>query len=197
VSETPSTQLLPLGAEAPEIGLADVVTGKTVWLSTFVANKALLVVFLCNHCPFVKHVRDEIARIAMDYASQGLAVVGISSNDVETHPQDDPVQLRNMARDAGFRFPVCYDQYQEVAKAYRAACTPDFFLFGAANRLAYRGQLDDSRPGNEIPVTGRDLRLAIRAVLDGKPPLATQKPSVGCNIKWKPGSEPSYYGRRK
>jgi peroxiredoxin len=193
MSETPSTMMLPLGAEAPEINLPDAVSGKTVWLSTFSENKILLVVFLCNHCPYVRHVRHEIAGIAIDYESKGLGVVAISSNDVETHPEDDPMNLRAMAQDVGFIFPVCYDEFQEVAKAYRAACTPDFFLFDARRRLVYRGQLDDSRPGNGKPVTGRDLRLALQALLEGKPVARDQRPSVGCNIKWKPGKAPSYF----
>jgi len=193
MSETPSTQLLPLGAPAPEIGLPDVVTGKTVWLSTFSDSILLLVVFLCNHCPYVKHVRVELARLALDYRSAGLAMVGISSNDVDTHPQDDPVFLRNMARDSGFVFPLCYDETQEVAQAYRAACTPDFFLFDRNRRLVYRGRLDASRPGSDVPVTGKDLRLAIRAALKGEAPLAQQLPSLGCNIKWKPGRGPGTF----
>ncbi len=193
MSETPSSQLLPLGAPAPEIGLPDVVTGKTVWLSTFSDSALLLVVFLCNHCPYVKHVRVELARIALDYRTAGLAMVGISSNDVETHPQDDPVFLRNMARDSGFVFPLCYDESQEVAQAYRAACTPDFFLFDRDRRLVYRGRLDASRPGNDVPVTGKDLRLAIHSALKGEAPPVQQLPSLGCNIKWKPGRGPATF----
>ena len=193
MSETLSTMLLPLGAEAPEIQLPDVVTGRIIWLSTFNDRKYLLVVFLCNHCPYVKHVRNEIVCIAVDYASQGLGVVAVSSNDATAFPDDDPVLLRNMARDAGFTFPVCYDEGQEVARAYRASCTPDFFLFDGKRKLAYRGQLDDSRPGNGRPVTGKDLRLALHALSSGLLVDRNQHPSLGCNIKWRPGHAPDYF----
>lgn len=150
--------------------------------------------FICQHCPFVKHIEAELARIGQDYGSQGLDILAISSNSVETHPQDNPSQLKAQAERLGFTFPYCYDETQEVAKAYTAACTPDFFLFDGDRHLVYRGQLDDSRPGNSKPVTGADLRAAIDAVLAGQTVPANQKPSIGCNIKWHPGDEPAYYG---
>lgn len=190
---TPSTMLLQLGEPAPPFALPDVVTGKTITLDTFADKKALLVMFICRHCPFVVHVREELARIGRDYAGKSLGIVAISSNDAEAYPEDSPESLKEMALQWGFNFPVCYDETQEVAKAYKAACTPDFYLFDENRRLVYRGQLDDSRPGNGIPVTGKDLRAAIDAVLEGREVPKEQKPSIGCNIKWKPGNEPPYY----
>ena len=156
--------------------------------------RALLVVFMCNHCPFVKHIRAGLAQLAREYQPRGLAVVGISSNDVANYPEDSPAKMAEEARAAGYVFPYLYDETQEVAKAYHAACTPDIYLFDKDQRLAYRGQFDDSRPGNGLPVTGKDLRAAIDAVLASKPVSANQKPSIGCNIKWKPGNEPTYFG---
>jgi hypothetical protein len=150
--------------------------------------------FICEHCPFVKHVEQELARIGRDYQDKSLGMVAISANSIQTHPQDSPEHLKAMAERLGFTFPYCYDESQETTKAYTAACTPDFFLFDGDFRLAYRGQLDDSRPGNDQPVTGRDLRAAIDAVLAGQPIDPNQKPSIGCNIKWTPGNEPDYYG---
>ena len=197
MAQTPST-MLPLGSIAPPFRLPDSVSGKTVSLDDFKASSALLVMFICNHCPFVKHVRDELARLGRDYKSKGIAIVAISSNDVTTHPDDSPAKMKQEAADAGYTFPYLYDESQNVATAYQAACTPDFFLYDKNRKLVYRGQLDDSRPskviGRDIPVTGRDLRAALDAVLVGKPPLVDQKPSLGCNIKWKPGNEPKSGG---
>ena len=150
--------------------------------------------FICQHCPFVKHIKDELARLGKDYINRNLGIVGISANDVNNYPDDAPEKLKAMAQELELPFPICYDESQEIAKAYTAACTPDFFLFDAQLQLVYRGQLDDSRPSNGKPVTGADLRAAIDAVLAGQPVNSQQQPSVGCNIKWKPGNEPSYYG---
>ncbi|MUL35956.1 thioredoxin family protein [Gloeocapsopsis dulcis] len=190
--KTAST-MLPLGTQAPNFELPDVVTGQTISLSSF-AGKPLLLMFICQHCPFVKHVKSELANLSKDYANSDVGIVAISSNDINKYPDDAPEQLKAMVEETGFLFPVCFDESQEVAKAYTAACTPDFFLFDADHKLVYRGQLDDSRPSNGIPVTGKDLRAAIDALLMGKPIDSNQKPSIGCNIKWKPGNEPSYYG---
>lgn len=186
--------MLDLGVAAPDFQLPDTVSGQMISLATFADRPALLVMFICQHCPFVKHVEAELARIGQDYGNQGLGIVAISSNDIDNYPQDDPAHLKAMAERLGFTFPVCYDATQAVAKAYRAACTPDFFLFDGDRQLVYRGQLDDSRPGNDQPVNGADLRAAIEAILKGEPVSTTQKPSIGCNIKWKPGNEPDYYG---
>ena len=187
---TPST-MLELGTRAPNFRLPDT-RGKVVSLADFKKAPALLVIFMCNHCPFVKHVLPAMVDIVKRYQSRGLAVVGISSNDVDNYPDDTPEMMAEVAQQMGFTFDYLYDEKQAVAKAYRAACTPDFFLFGADRKLVYRGQMDDSRPGNKIPVTGVDLCLALDAVLDGKPVTREQKPSIGCNIKWKPGNEPDY-----
>lgn len=186
--------MMPLGTKAPDFQLRDTVSGETITLNKFANQKALLVIFMCYHCPFVQHVKEEIARIDKDYAGKGLGIVAISANDVETHPDDAPENLKAMAQELGFNFPFCYDETQEIAKAYTAACTPDFFLFDADRKLAYRGQLDDSRPNSDAPVNGKDLRAAIDAVLAGKGVGSDQKPSIGCNIKWKPGNEPPYFG---
>ncbi len=188
---TPST-MLPLGTTAPEFSLTDVVTGETVTLQSFDGAKALLVMFICRHCPYVKHVRNELAEIDHDYANSELAIVAIGSNDADEYPDDAPDKLAGLAEEMGFSFHFCYDEPQETARAYTAACTPDFFLFDADHKLVYRGQLDDSRPGNGIPVSGRDLRAAIDAVLNDMPVSIEQTPSIGCNIKWKPGNEPAY-----
>jgi len=185
--------MLDLGTPAPDFSLKDVVSGRTITLDTFAGEKALLVMFICRHCPFVKHVERELARLGTDYRGRGLGIVAISSNDAANYPDDAPPQLAAMAETLGFTFPFCFDETQEVAKSYTAACTPDFFLFDEDRTLAYRGQLDDSRPESGIPVTGRDLRAAIDAVLEGKAAAAEQRPSIGCNIKWKPGNEPSYF----
>lgn len=193
MARTAST-MLALGTPAPDFQLPDVVTGAAVSLETFAGKKALLVIFTCQHCPFVKHVQDELAQIGKDYGDRGLGIVAISANDVDNYPDDAPDRLKEMAETLEFTFPVCYDASQETAKAYTAACTPDFFLFDGAFNLAYRGQLDDSRPGNDQPVNGRDLRAAIDALLADQPVSTDQRPSIGCNIKWKPGNAPDYFG---
>ena len=190
---TPST-MLDLGTKAPDFKLPDVVSGNTISLNTFSDRKALLVMFICRHCPFVKHVQKELAKIGKDYADRSLAIVAISANDVANYPDDSPENLKKMAQELDFNFSLCYDETQEVAKTYTAACTPDFFLFDRNRILVYRGQLDGSRPNNDIPVTGKDLRSAFDAVLDDNEVNLDQKPSIGCNIKWKPGKEPAYFG---
>lgn len=184
--------MLPLGTAAPNFSLPDV-NGKTVSLGDFTGSKALLVMFICNHCPFVKHVAAQLAQLARDYQPKGVAIVGISSNDIEAHPADSPAEMKKEAEMRGYTFPYLFDATQQVAHAYQAACTPDFFLFDSQNKLAYRGQLDDSRPGNNLPVTGADLRAAIDALVAGEFVAAEQKASIGCNIKWKPGNEPDYF----
>jgi peroxiredoxin len=189
---TPST-MLALGTLAPDFRLPDVV-GKIVSLSDFKSVPALAVFFICNHCPYVKHIQKGLVQFARDYQPRGLAIVAISSNDVQTHPEDSPAKMAQEAKAAGYAFPYLYDESQAVAKAYQAACTPDIFLFDAERRLVYRGQLDDSRPGNGVPVTGKDLRAATDAVLGGNPVPSRQVPSVGCNIKWKSGNAPAYFG---
>lgn len=186
--------MLALGTAAPDFQLPDVVTGQTVSLASFSGKTALLVMFICRHCPFVKHVQDELAALGKDYQDQAVAIVAISANDADNYPDDAPDQLKQMAEELGFTFPLCYDASQSVAKAYTAACTPDFFLFDADRKLVYRGQLDDSRPGNDKPVNGEDIRAAIDALLAGQPVPANQQPSIGCNIKWKPGNAPDYFG---
>ncbi len=191
MAETPST-MLPLGTAAPDFHLTDVVSGKTASLESFAGKSGILVMFLSRHCPYVQHVKDELARIGKEYGPRGIGLIAISANDVANYPDDAPARLKEMARQSGFTFPFCYDESQETAKAYAAACTPDFFLFDSKLKLVYRGQLDGSRPGNAIPVTGRDLRAALDAVLGNRPVSSEQKPSLGCNIKWKPGNEPRY-----
>jgi peroxiredoxin len=177
--------MLSLGTPAPPFSLPDVVRGQHYSLDSFTGKTALLVIFMCRHCPYVVHVEHELARIGRDYTDTGLGIIGISSNDALSYPDDAPPRLKEMAERLRFTFPLCFDEAQDVAKAYRAACTPDFFLFDSARRLMYRGQLDDSRPGSNKPVTGRDLRDAIDAVLAGKPVDKNQRASVGCSIKWK------------
>ena len=189
---TPST-MLALGTKAPTFTLPDVVSSKMMSLSTFAGKQALLVMFICRHCPYVVHVREELARLGRDYASKDIGIIAISANDAGNYPDDAPEKLRAMAKELGFTFPFCYDESQETAKAYTAACTPDFFLFDASRKLVYRGQLDDSRPGNGKPLNGKDLRAAIDAVLGEAPVSPNQQPSIGCSIKWKPGHEPSYF----
>ena len=189
MAQTPST-MLPLGTSAPNFSLPEPATGKTVSLDDFKNAPALLVMVICNHCPFVKHIRAELARFGRDYQAKGLAMVAISANDVANHPDDSPAKIAEEAK--LYPFPYLYDESQAVAEAYRAACTPDFFLFDADRKLVYRGQFDGSRPGNNLPVTGADLRAAVDAVLAGQPVVAEQKPSIGCNIKWKAGNEPDY-----
>jgi peroxiredoxin len=187
---TPST-MLPLGTRAPGFVLPDP-DGKMHSLANFDGASALLVIFMCNHCPYVIHVAPELARLARAYQERGVAVVGINANNIETHPADAPEKMKEEILQRGYTFPYLFDESQETARAYHAACTPDFFLFDADRRLVYRGQLDDSRPGNDQPVTGADLRAALDAVLAGQPVAENQKPSMGCNIKWKPGNEPTY-----
>jgi peroxiredoxin len=194
MSQTPSTMLV-LGTHAPDFQLPDVATGRTISLSTFKGRKGLLVIFLCRHCPYVIHVQKELTRIGRDYGPRGIGIVAISSNDVGAYPEDSPENLKQMAVEEGFEFPVCYDESQAVAKAYRAACTPEFYLFDGDRKLVYRGQLDGSRPQNNIPVTGKDLRKAMDSQLSGGKVDPNQKPGIGCNIKWKPGNEPDYYPR--
>jgi peroxiredoxin len=174
-----------LGTTAPDFRLPDVVTGKTVSLDAAKGPKGMLAMFICRHCPFVKHVQDELARIGRDYAGRGVGVVAISANDVTSHPEDSPTKLAYQARELNFNFPYLFDESQEVARAYDAQCTPDFFLYDGRGKLVYRGQLDDSRPGNEIPVTGNDLRAALDALLAGTPISSDQRASIGCNIKWR------------
>ena len=188
---TPST-MLPLGSEAPDFALPDP-SGQVHALAGRDA-KAYLVAFMCNHCPYVKHIRDELAALGRDYQPKGVAMFGISSNDAEKYESDSPPKMAEEAERYGYTFPYLFDETQEVAKAYQAACTPDFYVFDADRKLVYRGQLDDSRPNNGIPVTGKDLRAALDAVLAGRTPDPGQVPSIGCNIKWKPGNEPGYFG---
>ena len=185
--------MLPLGTQAPDFRLPDT-AGKTVSLNDLKNASALLVIFMCNHCPYVKQIRSGLAQLARDYQPRGLALVGINSNDVSNYPQDSPEKMAEEARSAGYIFPYLYDETQEIAKAYHAACTPDIFLFDKDQRLAYRGQFDDSRPGNNVPVTGKDLRAALDSILAGEPVTPNQKPSIGCSIKWKRGNEPEYFG---
>ena len=189
-----ASTMLALGTKAPAFDLTDVVTSGRVSLDTFADKKALLVMFICRHCPYVVHIREELARLGRDYSGKDIGIVAISANDPEDYPEDAPESLKEMAQEMGFTFPFCFDESQEVAKAYTAACTPDFFLFDRSRRLVYRGQLDDSRPDSGIPLTGRDLRAAIEAVLADRPVDPKQRPSLGCNIKWKAGNEPEYFG---
>ena len=187
---TPST-MLPLGTRAPDFGLLDVTADSLVSRDDFADRPALLVMFICNHCPYVLHVIDEIASLGREYQERGVAVVAISSNDVDSHPQDGPEPMAVFASERDLTFPYLYDETQTVAQAYHAACTPDLFLFDASRQLVYRGQMDGSRPSNDVPVDGRDLRAALDATLTGEPIREPQLPSLGCNIKWKPGNEPA------
>jgi peroxiredoxin len=189
---TPST-MLELGTTAPNFELLEVVSGKPFSLSSLKGKKAILVMFICRHCPYVLHVKEEIARLGREYVPKEVGMVAISSNDSVKFPDDSPVHLKEMALELGLNFPLCFDETQSVAKTYKAACTPEFYLFDKAFKLVYQGQLDGSRPGSQTPVTGNDLREAIEAVLSNKPVSPNQKPSVGCNIKWKPGNEPDYF----
>lgn len=191
MARTPST-MLPLGTKAPDFALVNV-DGRIVSLHDFSDKPAFLAIFMCNHCPFVKHLADALAQFAAEYMPRGLAVVGINSNDVANYPADSPEQMVREAEERGYPFPYLYDETQEVAKAYHAACTPDFFLFDGDRKLVYRGQFDSSRPDSGIPITGADLRAAVEAVLAGKQPSEKQTPSIGCNIKWIPGKEPDYF----
>jgi peroxiredoxin len=183
--------MLPLGTPAPSFSLRDVVSGGLYSLDTFKGKAALLVMFICRHCPYVQHIQQELAKLGRDYADTELVMIAISSNDPTSYPDDSPERLKELAVRLNWQFPFCFDETQEIAKAYKAACTPDFYLFDSQRRLVYRGQLDDSRPGNNRPVTGSDLRAAIDAVLAGKPVAPDQKPSIGCSIKWKPGNAPT------
>ncbi len=188
---TPST-MLPLGTKAPDFSLPNV-DGQSVSLADFAGAKALLVVFMCNHCPYVIHVAPELAKLAAEYQAKGVAVVGINANDAATHPADSPEQMVHEVDSRGYTFPYLFDETQDVAKAYHAACTPDFYVFDKEQKLVYRGQLDSSRPNSGVPLSGNDLRGALDAVLAGKPVSSDQKPSIGCNIKWKAGGEPDYF----
>jgi peroxiredoxin len=185
--------MLPWGTLAPDFHLPDAVSGRTVALGDFAQKPALVVMFICNHCPYVKHIQAGLAAFARDYQAKNVGVVAISANDVADYPEDSPAKMKAVAKAAGYTFPYLVDETQAVAKAYRAACTPDLYLFDRDRKLVYRGQFDDSRPGNGQPVTGADLRAACDAVLAGRAPAAAQKPSIGCNIKWKPGNEPEYF----
>jgi len=186
-----NSTMLPLGTVAPDFELPDT-NGRRVSAADF-RGRPLLVMFICNHCPYVRHIRGGLAQIGRDYLPKGVAIVAICSNDADNYPQDGPDEMKSEARDAGYLFPYLHDSTQALAKAYHAACTPDFYLFDKDHRLVYRGQFDASRPGNGLPVTGKDLRAALDAVLENKPVSPNQKPSIGCNIKWKPGNEPDYF----
>lgn len=193
MARTPST-MLDLGVPAPDFSLPEPLTGQQRSLADFNRGKGLLVLFICNHCPFVLHILDSLVAFSSEYQAKGLDVVAISANDVDSYPDDSPEKMAELARSRGFTFPYLYDESQEVSKAYQAACTPDLYLFDAAHQLVYRGQYDGSRPGNDVPVSGSDLRAAVDALLAGEAISADQLPSLGCNIKWKPGMEPDYFG---
>lgn len=193
MSATPST-MLELGTEAPDFELPDALTGDRISLDDFEKSKALLVIFMCNHCPYVKNIKKGLVELANDYTDEDLSIVAISSNDVDKYPEDGTEKMAEDARNFGYPFPYLFDETQEVAKAYKAACTPDLFLFDENRKLVYRGQFDDSRPGNDQPVTGKDLRGAIDLLLEDGGTVEHQTPSMGCNIKWKPGNEPEYFG---
>ncbi|MFH5833452.1 thioredoxin family protein [Halalkalibaculum sp. DA384] len=193
MSETAST-MLTLGTKAPDFSLPDVSTGDTVSLADFDDSRALLVIFMCNHCPYVKNIKEALVEFANDYDEEDLGIVAISSNEVENYPDDSPEKMAEDAERFGYPFPYLFDETQEVAHAYKAACTPDFFLFDEERELVYRGQFDDSRPGNDKPVTGKDLREAVDMVLEDGSIVEEQVPSMGCNIKWKKGNEPAYFG---
>lgn len=196
---TPST-MLALNTKVPGFSLPDVLSGKMIKLDDFEEKSALLVMFICRHCPYVQHIKEELSRLGKDYEKQDIGIIAISSNDSSNYPDDSPASLKAFAKEIGLNYPLCFDEDQSVAKAYTAACTPDFFLFARSRdevtaplQLVYRGQLDDSRPGNGKPVTGNDLRAAMDAVLTGMTPDAHQRPSMGCNIKWKLGNQPEYF----
>jgi len=189
-----NSTMLELGTKAPKFSLPDTVTGKEMTLKDYRGNRALVVMFISNHCPYVKNIKEGLVEYAKDYLPKGVAIVAICSNDVEKYPDDSPQKMKEEAAKYGYPFPYLYDETQEVAKAYRAACTPDIFLFDEKHELAYRGQFDDSRPGNNKPVTGKDLRDATDKVLAGEEVQEDQIPSIGCNIKWKKGNEPEYFG---
>jgi len=186
--------MLPLGTKAPDFTLRDVVSERDVSLGDFDGSKGMLVMFICNHCPYVQHVRDELARFGMDYQDSDLGIVAISANDADQYPDDGPDAMRKEAVRYGYTFPYLFDTDQSVAASYTAMCTPDFFLFDSNRELAYRGRFDESRPNSGIAVTGADLRAAVNAVLSGQPASSEQRPSMGCSIKWKPGNTPAYVG---
>ena len=184
MAQTPSN-MMPLGTKAPNFSLPDVVSGENLSLQDLEGETATVIMFICNHCPFVKHIEDELVKLGQEYPSKGVSLVAISANDVENYPQDSPEKMKQLAESLGYNFPYLYDETQTVAKAYDAACTPDFYIFNKHLKCVYRGQLDDSRPGNNIPVTGVDLRDALNSILSGQQLSQNQKPSVGCNIKWR------------
>ena len=187
-----ASTMLELGTSAPDFNLKDL-DGNYISLDSFKNKKALLVVFMCNHCPYVKHIADSFVKLAEEYTARGIGIAGINSNDAEAYPEDSPAKMKEFAHEKNISFPYLYDETQETAKKYRAACTPDFFLFDSERKLVYRGQMDEARPGNDAPVTGEDLIAALDAVLDGKPVQKDQKASMGCNIKWKEGNAPDYF----
>jgi peroxiredoxin len=189
-----ASTMLSLGTQALDFNLPNVVTRQNISLATFADKKSLLVIFVSQHCPFVKHIKYELAKLGKDYLNSDLGIVAISSNDATKYPDDAPISLEKMALELDLEYPICYDESQDIAKCYTAACTPDFFLFDVNRKLVYRGQLDNSRPSNGLPVTGSDLRAAIDSVLVGKEIVGEQKPSIGCNIKWRSGNEPNYIG---
>jgi peroxiredoxin len=193
MARTPST-MLELGTSAPDFDLLEPATGQKRSLSDFSGSRALLVAFICNHCPYVIHIIREFVALTGEYADQGLQVVAINANDVDNYADDSPEKMIQFATDNGFHFPYLYDESQQTAKDYQAACTPDFYLFDADGKLVWRGQFDDARPRNDEPVTGEDMRAALEAILNNRTIPSEQKPSMGCNIKWKPGNEPAYYG---
>lgn len=188
-----SSKELPLGAKAPDFALPDTISDRTIRLTDFAASPAVLVTFICNHCPYVIHIRPALVEFAREYQPRGLAVIAISANDPQTHPDDAPEQMKLQAKKSGFSFPYLFDHTQQTAKDYQAVCTPEFYLFDSNQQLAYRGRFDASRPNSQVPVTGAELRAAADAVLAGRPAPADQKPSVGCSIKWRPGNAPTRY----
>jgi peroxiredoxin len=193
MAETPSN-MIPLGSVAPDFTLPDVVSGNDVALSEAKSDVATVIMFICNHCPFVKHVQEGLVKLANEYTQQRVSFLAISSNDVKAFPEDGPDQMKAVAQEKKYPFPYLYDESQEVAKAYKAACTPDLYIFDKDLKCVYRGQLDDSRPSNNVPVTGKDIREALDSLLAGKPVSDQQRASIGCNIKWKAGNEPPYFG---
>ena len=194
MARTPSTMMLDLGQRAPDFQLPDTVSGDSLGLASHGGAQGSVVMFICNHCPFVVHILEELRNIDRDYLEKSIALFAISSNDVDNYPEDSPDKMRELAAAQGWSFPYLYDQSQEVAKSYGAACTPDFFVLDGDHNLVFRGRMDGSSPGNDVPITGEDLRAALDALLSGAPVPSEQKPSLGCNIKWKPGNEPSYFG---